>query len=267
MPLYEYKGMTSAGKAVRGLKEAATKAALRDQLKRTGVYLTESVEKGQKASLGKGLSREVNINIAIVTKRDVALLTRQFATLQNAAIPLVECLNALTDQAEKPILKQVLADIKTKVNEGSSLAAALSEHPKVFDSLYINMVRAGESSGNLDVVLLRLADFLDGQVRMRSKVTTAMFYPIIMAVVGMLLMLVLFTFVIPRVTKLFEQQRKPLPFITKLLLGIADVLTSYWWLLLILVVVGVYLFRWWKKTEEGRERWDKFTLWVPLFGQ
>lgn len=267
MPLYEYKGMTAAGKAVKGMKEAQTRNALRDALQRTGVFLTEAREKGQKAPpAGQGLSREVQFNFSVVTKRDVSLLTRQFATLQKAAIPLVEALSALTDQAEKPALKSALADVKSKVNEGSSLAAAMAEHPKIFDGLYIAMIRAGESSGNLDVVLDRLADFADGQVRLRSKVQTAMFYPVIMSVVGMLLMGVLFTFVIPRVTKLFEQQRKPLPFITELLLGTADVLSNYWWLIIIVMGFGVYGFRRWQNTNEGRRKWDRFTLNVPVFG-
>ncbi len=267
MPLYDYKGMTAAGKAVKGLKEAPNRNALRDALKRTGVFLTDATEKGKgKGPKGKGLSREVNISIGGISKRDISLFTRQFATLQKAAIPLVESLTALTDQAEKPLLKSILADVKNKVNEGSSLAAAMAEHPKAFDSLFINMIRAGESSGNLDTVLLRLADFTDGQVRLRSKVSTAMFYPIIMAVVGFLLMLLLFTFVIPRVTKLFEQQRKPLPGITKLLLGTADVLTNYWWLIAILMFGAVWLFRKWKSSPEGRRKWDTFTLKTPIFG-
>src|SRR5690606_11858039 len=151
-------------------------------------------------------------------------------------------------------------------NEGSSLAAAMAPHEKIFDGLYINMIKAGESSGNLDVVLERLSDFLDGQVRLRSKVTTAMFYPIIMAVVGLLLMLVLFMFVIPRVTKLFEQQKKELPTITKLLLGTADILTSYWFLIIIFVVLVVVAFRAWTNTPEGRHTWDKFKLKSPMFG-
>lgn len=267
MPLYEYKGMTAAGKAVKGMKEAQSRNALRDALQRTGVFLTEAREKGQKAQpQGQGLSREVQINLSVVTKRDVSLFTRQFATLQRSAIPLVESLTALTDQAEKPALKSALADIKSKVNEGSSLAAAMAEHPRIFDNLYISMIRAGESSGNLDVVLDRLSGFMDGQVRLRSKVQAAMFYPIIMSVVGVGLMGVLFTFVIPRVTKLFEQQRKPLPFITQLLLGGADFLSSYWWLILLLGGGAVWGFRRWKATPEGRRRWDKFTLKVPVFG-
>ncbi|MDX9722065.1 MAG: type II secretion system inner membrane protein GspF [Myxococcota bacterium] len=266
MPLYEYKGLGANGKAVKGLKDAPNKVALRDALQRTGVYLTEAIEKGQKQVKGKGLSREVEINFAIVSKRDVSLLTRQFATLQRAGIPLVESLTALTDQADKPTLKTVLADVKRKVNEGSSLAAAMGEHPKIFDGMYVNMVRAGESSGNLDIVLERLSDFLDSQVRLRSKVVGAMFYPVIMALVGIVLMAILFTFVIPRVTAIFEQQRKPLPMITKMLLGFADVMSSYWWLFLLLIVAAVWGFTRWRKSKKGKAIWDRLTLKSPVFG-
>lgn len=269
MPLYEYKGMNAAGKVTRGMQEAQSKVALRDALQRAGVYLTEANEKGKGgASKGSGLSREVNLNIFanMVSKRDVAIFTRQFATLQKSAIPLVESLTALTDQADKPIIKETLADVKNKVNEGSSLAAAMGEHPKVFSSLYVNMIRAGESAGNLDVVLDRLAEFLDSQAKLRSKVMGAMTYPIIMMVVGLLLMLMLFSFVIPRVTAMFEQQSKELPGITKLLLAISDIVSNWWWLFILMVPVVVLVFRAWKNTPEGRMTWDTFTLKVPVFG-
>lgn len=270
MPLYQYKGINRSGKAVRGAKDAASKTALRDALQRTGVLLTEAAEKRKGGvSQGTGLSREVNINVLAnrVSKRDLAVLTRQFATLQRSAIPLVECLNALTDQAEKPGLKAVLADVKDRVNEGSSLAAAMKEHPKVFEDLYINMIRAGESSGNLETVLDRLADFLDAQVRLRSKVIGAMTYPVIMMLVGLALMLMLFAFVIPRVTAMFEQQNKELPFITKALLWFSDLVSSWWGVLLALLGVAIgFGFQAWRTSSSGKPLWDRFVLRVPVFG-
>lgn len=275
MPLFEYKGVNSSGKTVKGLKDAPSRNALRDVLQRTGIYLTDANEKGAKGAAaqaaqnkGKGLSREVNISFLgnSVGLRDVAVMTRQFATLQRSAIPLVECLNALTDQAENPALKSVLATIKDKVNEGSSLGAAMADHPKVFSDLYVNMIRAGESSGNLDIVLDRLSDFIEAQVKLRSKIIGAMTYPAIMTLVGFALILMLFSFVIPRVTGMFKQQKKALPFITEMLLAISDIVTQWWWLIIIVAVGSVVGFRRWSVSPKGKPIWDTFVLKVPIFG-
>lgn len=267
MPLYDYKGLTAAGKPVKGTKDAANKAALRAALLKTGIYLTEAVEKtGAKAAASAG-KPALQIKIGDhVTKQDIKDFTSQFCTLQKAAIPLVECLNALADQAEKESLKAALTDIKSKVSEGASLANAMADHPKLFDTLYVSMIRAGESSGSLDIVLERLTGFLDSQLRLKSKITGAMVYPIIMIVIGVLLMGLLFVFVIPRVTKLFEQQRKELPGITKFLLGTSDFVGSYWWLVILMGIGVYYAFKRWTATEKGRMTWDRILLKIPIFG-
>lgn len=266
MPLYEYKGLNKVGKPVKGTKEAATKGALREALLKTGVYLSECTEKtgGKTAEKSKSFT-QIKIGGG-VSKQDIKDFTSSFCTLQKAAIPLVECLNALSEQAEKETLKTALTDIKAKVSEGSSLAAAMADYPKLFDNLYISMIRAGESSGSLDIVLERLTGFLDSQLRLKSRVTGAMVYPIIMIVIGVLLMIVLLVFVIPRVTKLFEHQKKELPGITKFLLFMTDAVNHYWWLIIIIVGALVYAFKKWVSTPKGRERWDRITLKLPLFG-
>ncbi|MFA5623892.1 MAG: type II secretion system inner membrane protein GspF [Bradymonadales bacterium] len=269
MPLYEYKGLNNAGKQVKGLKDAANRAALKDSLLKQGIYLSEASEKSQASKAGSDSPLKALSKIQVgqgITKQDVKDFTTQFATLQKAAIPLVECLNALSDQAEKESFRTVLVNIKQKVSEGSSLGNAMADYPKVFDTLYVSMIRAGESSGALDIVLIRLADFLDSQLRLRSKIIGAMVYPIIMIVIGIGLMMLLFIFVIPRVTKLFEQQRKPLPGITKMLLVTADFVSSFWWLIILVFVAGAYLFRRWKSTPKGRFKWDTFKLKLPLLG-
>lgn len=269
MPLYEYKGLTAAGKTEKGTKEAPNKAALRQMLLKNGIYLSEAKEKGgskaaQNDSGKKSLS-EIKIGGG-VSRQEVKDFTSQFCTLQKAAIPLVECLTALSDQAENETMKTALTDIKAKVQEGASLANAMADHPKIFDTLYISMVRAGESSGSLDVVLERLTGFLESELRLKSKITGAMVYPIIMIVIGVLLMMLLFVFVIPRVTKLFEQQRKELPGITKLLLGTADFMTNYWWVVIIAGVGLVFAFKKWVSTPKGRLQWDTILLKIPIFG-
>ncbi|MBQ9242569.1 MAG: type II secretion system inner membrane protein GspF [Proteobacteria bacterium] len=267
MPLYEYKGLSKTGKPVKGTKDAASKAALREALLKTGVYLSEAKEKtGAKA---EGESKKPLFGVKLgggVSKQDIKDFTSSFCTLQKAAIPLVECLNALADQAENESLKAALTDIKSKVSEGSSLANAMADYPKMFDTLYISMIRAGESSGSLDIVLERLTGFLESQLRLKSRIMGAMVYPIIMIVIGVLLMTVLLVFIVPRVTKLFEQQRKELPGITKFLLASSDFMMHYWWLLIIIVGAIGFAFKKWTSTKSGRLTWDTFTLKVPLFG-
>ena len=269
MPLYEYKGLTASGKTEKGTREAPNKAALRQALLKNGIYLSEAKEKtGAKAQAeneGKKGLGDIKIGGG-VSRQEVKDFTNQFCTLQKAAIPLVECLTALADQSENESMKSALTDIKSKVQEGASLANAMADHPKIFDTLYISMIRAGESSGNLDVVLERLTGFLESELRLKSKITGAMVYPIIMMVVGVLMMIVLFVFVIPRVTKLFEQQRKELPFITEMLLTMVDIFTNYWWLLIMICVSLVFAFKKWVSTAKGRLQWDTILLKIPIFG-
>ncbi len=266
MPLYEYKGLTTHGKAQKGTKEAPNKAALRDALLKNGIYLSEAVEKtGAKSADGSSGPAQIKIG-GRVTKQDIKDFTSSFCTLQKAAIPLVECLNALADQAEKETLKAALTDIKAKVSEGSSLANAMADYPKMFDTLYISMVRAGESSGALDIVLERLTGFLESQLRLKSRVTGAMVYPIIMIVIGVVLLSVLLIFIVPRVTKLFDQQRKELPGITKFLLASSDFMMHWWWTLIIAGIALGYAFKKWTATPAGRLKWDTFVLKIPILG-
>jgi general secretion pathway protein F len=267
MPVFEYKALSAAGKPVQGLREAESPKTLRAALKRDGVFLTEVLgEKQQQAQQ----AREVNVRrwvVGRVSADDLAIMTRQLAVLVHAGIPLVEALNALVEQVEHDRLKRVISDVKQRVNEGASLADALAIHRKVFTSLYVNMIRAGESSGALDVVLVRLADFTEGQARLRSKVKGALTYPAAMAVVGGAIMLILFAVVIPKITKIFEDTQVTLPWTTKLLMGFSTFVSNYWWALLLLAGAAFWGFLRWKETPAGRARWDRFKLTVPIFGR
>src|SRR3989338_3710965 len=152
--------------------------------------------------------------------QDIAQMTRQLATLVNAGIPLVESLTALVDQIENPKLKKVISQVIEKVTEGMKMSDAMRAHPKVFGDLYVNMVNAGENSGALDVVLVRLADFTEGQARLKSKIIGAMIYPAIMSIVGVFLMIALVVFVVPKITQIFEDVQATLPLPTKILMGV-----------------------------------------------
>lgn len=265
MPVYEYKGLNAAGKAVKGIADAESKANLRQNLQNKGIFVTEVFE-GKKTTRSSGGEIDIKKMLEVVSLRDIALITRQLATLLRAGIPLVESLNALTDQADKEELKRVLSDIRRQVNEGSSLANALREHPKHFTDLYVNMVRAGESSGNLDTVLNRLTEFIEAQIELRSKIIGAMVYPIIMMFVGVVIMTLLFTFVIPKVTAIFKDQGADLPFMTQLLITISELFSNWWFVIIPLFIGGIVAFFQWKRTPAGKHRWDRFVLKVPVVG-
>jgi general secretion pathway protein F len=222
------------GKPATGNREADGPKALRQILRKESVFITElhEVVAGQQtkqavaasASGGKGLRREVDIKrwFERVRAQDVAIFTRQLATLVHAGIPLAEALGALAEQSDHRKLQMILAGIRQKVNEGSALADAMAEHGAVFPELYVNMVRSGESAGNLDAVLARMADFLDAQYELRSKVSSAMAYPILMAIVGTGVMTVLMVVVVPPIAGIFADSGKALPWNTQLLIGVAE---------------------------------------------
>ena len=265
MPVFAYKALDQSGKSVEGLKEADSPRTLRTVLRRNGLFLTDVT--GEKQS--KAASPEVNVRRWVggrVKADDVAVATRQLAVLVNAGIPLVEALTALVEQVEHERLKRVLSAVKQRVNEGSSLAEALAQHPKAFTSLYVNMIRAGESSGALDVVLFRLADFTETQARLKAKVLGTLTYPAAMMIIGAVIMGILFTVVIPKITKVFEDTKVVLPWTTRFLIGFSTFVHDWWWALALLVAAAVYGFLRWLKTPTGRARWDIWVLDAPIFG-
>jgi general secretion pathway protein F len=198
---------------------------------------------------------------------DVAVLTRQLATLVRAGIPLFESLNALIDQVENEQLKRALTNVREQVREGTSFAKALEAHPTIFPALYINMVRAGEASGTLTQVLERLTQFLESQAKLKGKVTSALAYPILMAIIGTTLVSILMIAVVPNVTTIFASMDQQLPWYTALLIGTSDFMAGYWWLILAVLALSIYGFRRWLRTPKGRFRWDSFVLRVPVFGK
>ncbi len=276
MPAYAYTGLNATGKTIKGIETADSIAALKQALKRQGVYLTAVAEAAggsagtSRATSGGGLgSREIDFGQFFdrIRPKDVAGVTRLMSTLLCAGVTLPESLVALTDQVESPRFKNVLSDIGAKVNEGSSLADAMASHPKVFSKLYINMVRAGEASGSLETVLIRIADFMDQQEELRGKVTTAMFYPLAMALVGVGVVTLLMVKVVPGIADMFAGQGAELPFTTRSLIWLSSVIAGYWWLLIIAFGGMVYGFRKWRATPTGRELTDRFILGFPIVGQ
>ena len=274
MPAYAYTGLNPSGKTVKGVETADNVPALKIALKRQGIYLTAVTEAAtgsavnSRATGGGGGSREIDLGQFFdrVRPKDVAGVTRLMSTLLCAGVTLPESLVALTDQVESPRFKNVLSDIGSKVNEGSSLADAMSSHPKIFSKLYINMVRAGEASGSLETVLIRIADFMDQQEDLRGKVTTAMFYPLAMGLVGVGVVTLLMVKVVPGIADMFAGQGAELPFSTRSLIALSAVISGYWWLLIILISGAVYGFRKWRATPSGRRITDSFVLALPVIG-
>lgn len=226
MAVFEYSGLlVSSGKNVKGVRDADNAKVLRALLKREGILLTNAHEDTKAAS---GAGRRINFGAFFnrVGVIDVAMMTRQLATLVSAGIPLVEAVTALTEQVDKHELKRVLTQVRDRLNEGTALAKALEPHPQVFPNLYVNMVAAGEASGTLETVLERLADFMENQARLRGKVSAALAYPILMLIIGSVLISIMMVVVVPKVTSIFASLDRALPWYTSLLIFISGALAS-----------------------------------------
>jgi general secretion pathway protein F len=277
MPMYAYKGIGAAGKATAGVRDADSPKALRQLLRKDGVVVTDvalskagaaGTKVGAAAGQARGLSRQVDLGAVFggVRKPEVANFTRQLATLLKSGIPLAEALNALFEQIENVRFKVPIGEVKTAVNEGSSLGDALAKHKKIFDELYISMVRAGEVAGNLDEVLGRLADFIEGSQKLKGKVQGAMVYPMIMALIGIVIMSILMVAVIPELTKMFAQRGKALPLNTRFLIWTSHTIGHYFpFLILGAILIGVLFFRW-TRSKTGRPTWHAFVLRIPVVG-
>lgn len=264
MPIYSYKGLDRTGKEIKSTINTESIVIAKQRIKSLGVMLIEIKE--QKAQGTSGPSNILKLGKGSVPVDDLAMMTRQLATLIKAKIQIVEALSALTDQVDNPNLRLILSDLKQKVNEGASLAKALQDHPKVFNSVFVNMVEAGEASGTLEIVLLRLADFTESQVRLKNKIRGAMTYPVIMGVFGFVMMNVIFIFVIPQIAKIFLSMKKELPLITKLCIWISEFLQSYWWLVIFGIIGSIYLLNKYINTKSGEAKWHALQLKLPVLG-
>ena len=266
MPVYEYRAVDARGKKVRGVVDAENPQAARSKLRKENIYLTDIAEGTGGAAEGSGSGGGVRVKGGSVRGQDIAVMMRQLSTLLSSGIPLVESLSALIDQTENIKLKRVVSDVRERVNEGASLADAMRVHKKVFPSLYSNMVMAGESSGTLDMVLDRLADFSEGQQKLQSKIMQVMAYPLIMVLIGLVVMVVLFTFVIPKVTSIYESIDAALPTPTVILITISEILTSYWYFIPVAIGFFIYGLKAYMARDKGRLNVHRFVLKMPLFG-
>lgn len=264
MPVYEYTALDTGGKKLKGVLDADSLAAARQKIRQTGKYpvnIRETVPRARQTKKDGFFSLQSGPR---VSQQEIHAATRQLATLLGAGIPLVPALNGLIEQTTNKTLKTIITQIKESVNEGNSLTSALAEHPRLFSRIYVNMVRAGEASGSLDVVLERLAEFGERQQALRSRIKAALIYPIFMALVGTVVLFLLITFIVPSITKVFNDRNQILPLPTIFLMKISGFLQSYWWLILLLFVGMVLGIRLFIQRPRGRRIWDKLKLTLPV---
>lgn len=267
MAVFEFTGVeVASGKSVKGYRDAENPRALRAVLRKDGILLA-SAQEGSEKNIKKRGDVDFFAFLRRVSAGEVAVMTRQLATLVRAGIPLVDSITALVEQVEQPELVRVLSSVRENLKEGTSFSKSLGIHPKVFPPLYVNMVAAGEASGMLEVVLERLADFMESQSRLKGKLTAALAYPVAMGFFATGLVVFLMVFVVPQLTSIFENLGQALPWYTQLLIFSSGMLTDYWWLLAALGGLFTWLFLRWKRTKEGHLKWDSFQLTMPLFGR
>jgi general secretion pathway protein F len=268
MPVFEYKALDRRGKKTRGLITAEGPSAARLRLSQEFIYPTqirevpESDRKPASQLFVSPLSRLRRLNPVEVT---TAL--RQLSTLVSSGLPLIECLNGVIEQTDQPKLKRTFTQIREKVLEGASLALAMSAHPSVFSQIHVNMVRAGETGGALDIILRRLADFSEMRLKLKKKIESAMTYPIFLLFISTVILVFLMSFVMPKVIGIFEGMRLALPWSTKALIFVTHFLSGFWWLVLAAVVAVSGLVTAFVKTEKGGRLWDRIRLYLPVFGK
>ena len=267
MPVYEYKALDKSGRNRKGIIDAESEKSARKKLRTSGsypIYVRESSAKSKKKNGGNRLRLSF---FDRVKSREVHIFTRQLATLLGAKIPLVPSLSSLIAQTTNPAFKTIIAQIKESVNEGNTLTVALAEHPKVFSNIYVNMIRAGEASGSLDVVLERLADFGEKQEALKGRLTSALIYPSVMAVICVGVLVILVTYIVPNITRVFDEMEQVLPLPTRILIGLSDFLKNYWIIVIALIVAAGFAVRFFVRTNYGKRAWDRLLLKLPLVGK
>lgn len=260
MPVYKWEGKTLRGAIKRGELEAVSEGALRIQLRQQNIIPTRILSKGTEIKL------QLSFMGGRVSQKQIAVFTRQLATMIDAGLPLVQSLDILATQQENRTFKEVLTSIKDDVEAGSTFAAALGRHPKVFNDLYVNLVVAGEEGGILDNILLRLSNYIEKAVALKKKVKSALVYPTAILAVAVLVVTILLMFVIPVFEKMFLSAGQSLPLLTLIIVGLSKLLKKYFLLVVAGLVVLAVVLRRYYKTDGGRRAIDGFLLRVPVFG-
>jgi general secretion pathway protein F len=266
MAFYKYVGVRTDGKNVSGIIDSDSQKNAKIKLKQKGIYATSVIEK----SAAEAQEKKENLSVTIGKKikdSDITMMTRQFATLINASVPIVDTLEALSEQVENERLKFILNEVKQKVNEGVSIGNGLAPYTDIFSPFYVNMIKAGESSGTLGLVLERLAEYTEKQGALKSKIISSMAYPILMIIVSVIIVGVLFVVVIPKISVIFEDMGTALPIYTEILITLSNFTKNNILYILGTIVAVVVISRRYVKTPAGKQKWDETKLKLPLFGR
>ena len=262
MSTFVYTAVDPNGKTVKGRVDADNEQLVLSKLHEQHYHVMSVSE--DKARSGKSMSVSPGKKVKLA---NMVVFSRQFATMIDAGVAIVRCLDILEGQSKDPALKPVIAQCKKDVKGGMSLTDAFSKHPGVFSRLYVNMVKAAETGGILDTILDRLATFLETEQEVRGKIKSAMIYPVLVLVFAMLMVVGLFMFVLPKFKEIFESMDVEMPVATKLLFGMSAVMQHYWYVILIVAVGGFFAYKWYGSTDSGEWQIDKLKLKIPVIGE
>lgn len=270
MPLFSYKGYdANSGAIVKGRIDAESERMARQTLRQRNKVIVSEIKEEKSSSKATG-EKKGGFNLSFldqgVSLDELSNMTRQFSTLASAHVPLDESLKALSQQAENPTLRNVLSTVKDSVSEGKSLAEAVAAFPKIFNKLFVNMIKAGESSGNLPVVLERLSGFLEYQIAIRGQIVGALVYPLVMIGASLLVVAFLLIVIVPKLTKVFTSMRVEIPWYTDWLIKFSTFLQNYWYSIPILAIGSAWGFHKWITTPKGRRKFDSILLVAPVLG-
>ena len=269
MPDYKYTAIDRNGAQTSGKIEATNDEQARQKLMAKGLMVTTLANDAGSAKPATAQAAPAKAGFTFgskVSQNDVTIMTRQLATLIVAGLPLLRALELITKQERNPAFKAILANVADSVSQGNNLSEAMQAHPKVFDKLFVNMIRAGEAGGVLDKVLDRLAKFREKAERIQKKVKSALVYPGVVMTVAIVIVYILMVKVVPSFQKLLDGQKTEMPPLTKLVIGISQLLTVYWWATPILVFGVYFLLKQWLSTEKGKELFDRMIFRLPKIG-
>lgn len=284
MPQFAYKARRRSGEVVEGVLEGADRGAALGQIERLGLFpVAVDAAKGAAAAAGERskkktgkrewaallppTAREYLVRQRKPKLQELATFTQQLANLLQSGMPLTVALNSMTHLETRGISAGVSKELRQEVMEGKSLSDAMARQPVIFSDLYVNMVRAGEQSGALVVVLRRMADHFERFAQVQSKFTSALVYPAFVAVVGVAIMFFFMTYMLPKFLTMFDGMQVELPIMTQMLVGLSNLISGYWWLIIGVVLVALVLFKRFQGTEEGRRKIDEWKMNAPLFGR
>lgn len=260
LPTFKYSAKNTDSQTVSGKISADSKNAVIEELRKRKLIIV-SIDELKTAAPGN-----ISLKGKKVKGEEIVIFTRQLATMVEAGIPIIHCLNALKDQVVHPVFKKTLDQIESDIQHGSGLSVAFSKHPTIFDTLFVNMVKVGETGGVLSAVLERISAYLEKSLRLQRKVKSALIYPIVVISMAAIITVVLLVKVVPTFTSIYDSLNSQLPAMTQLLINVSELLKKYLWVLIIIFMAIGYFLKQWHKTEKGAIVIDGFVLKMPIFG-